>query len=144
MKINFTKKQFRLLLDIVYLGEMVINGWKLPDERLEKYSEIQQYIYSFAEKFGMENLVEYNGEFAMYFETTEYEDSGIHELMDEYENEVFWEDLSLNLARRDVYKSHEQNKEVVKENLIKEIWAREEKYKEEFYKNGLDNVKIDV
>ena len=48
MKINFTKKQYRRLIDSVFLGDMVINGIRIQEEQIKEYEELRKYIYSFS------------------------------------------------------------------------------------------------
>lgn len=136
MKINFTKKQYRLLLDIVFAGDNIINGFKIPSEHIEEYEKLQQHIYSFAKDFGLENLIEYDSEYDMFFETREFEDSEINEIIDQYDNDVFWDELAFRLAKRDVRKGKNIDES------FKKLLDIEEKYSEEFYKNGLKNVKV--
>ena len=144
MKINFTKIQFRLLLEIVYAGDMVINGCRLPDEDIKKYKDIQQYIYSFAKDFGYDNLIEHSREYDMFFETKEFDESPINDLIDEYDNNMFWTLLASNLAERDIAKKLEGQEDVAHMEALGMVLGREEEYSDEFYKNGLDNVKVDI
>lgn len=144
MKINFTKKQFRALLDLIYSGNYMINGIRVADETIKEYEDIQQYVYSFAKAFGYEDLVEFDKEYNMYFETRKYEDGGIHDLISEYDTEVFWDELPLNLAKRDVVRDNKEIDKMSQEERMSLIWQREESYSEEFYENGLDNVKVEM
>ncbi|OLS01858.1 hypothetical protein [Tissierella creatinophila] len=145
MKINFTKKQFRILLDLLFAGEYVINGHRVPDEIIKEYEDIKQYVYSFAKQFGYEDLIEFDKEFNMFFETRKHDESKINELISEYDNEVFWDELSSNLAKRDISKEYiGEKKDINHEELMRKIWSREEEYNEEFYENGLDNVTVDL
>lgn len=145
MKINFTKKQFKTLLDLIYTGEMIINGNRIPDEVIEEYDELQQYIYSFAKEMGYEDLMEYNKEYNGYYETRKYEESGIYDLIEEYNNNVFWDELASNLAERDI--ANKYGEEIVNlehEDIVTAIWRREDEYSEEFSENGLLNLKVDL
>ncbi|MDO7787017.1 hypothetical protein [Desulforamulus aquiferis] len=142
MKINFTKKQFRTLLDLVYAGNMVINSTKYDNES-EEHEELQSYIFSFCKDYGFEELVEFDRELDKYYETREYEESGILDFIDEYDDYIFWDQLVSNLARRDA------NNEVVAraakpsaEVLFRRSLELEKKYSKEFEKNGLENVKV--
>ena len=144
MKINFTKKQFRILLDLIYAGDYMINGIRVGDEIIKEYEDIQQYVSSFAKAFGYEDLVEFDKEYNMYFETRKYEESGIHDLISEYDTEVFWDELSLNLAKRDVVRDNKEIDKMSQEERMSLIWEREEDYNEEFYENGLSNVKVEM
>ncbi len=145
MKINFTKKQFRILLDLVYAGNWVINATaKTDDERSKDYDELVNYIFSFCDKFGMFNFVEYDHNLEKYFETKEFEESGIMDYIESYDDYVFWDELGRRLAKRDVDK--ECSGKVDKSNyekVLKRTFEVEEKYSNEFIKNGLENVKVE-
>jgi len=65
MKINITKKQYALLIKMLYLGDWMINAIKLPDDRNREVDEFFSYILSFAKEFGMEDMTdEDEGEFS--------------------------------------------------------------------------------
>jgi len=51
MKINFTKKQYRSLIDLIHLGDMVVSGIR-TDDTVEEYEELREYIYSFSKQMG--------------------------------------------------------------------------------------------
>lgn len=143
MKINFTKRQFRTLLDLVYVGDFIINGIREHDEQIKEYEEIIQYVYSFAKKMGCGNLVKYSREYDEYHETREFEESLVYELIEEYDDYVFWEELVSRLAKRDVGKEIEEIDDISHDEVVKMLWSREEIYEKEFYKNGLDNIRVE-
>ena len=47
MRIDLTKEQYDKLIELVYVGNLVINGNRLQDEQIKKYNEVEQHIYSF-------------------------------------------------------------------------------------------------
>lgn len=143
MKINFTKKQFRTLLDMVYIADFTINGIRLPDEEIKEYRELAQYIYSFAKDMACENLVEFDREYKQYFETRELEDGPVGEFIEEYDSYVFWEELVSRLAKRDVEKSISKSRDIGNDEFLNLLWAKEEVYNDEFHKNGLDNLRVE-
>ena len=67
-----------------------------------------------------------------------YEDGGIHEAIADYEDAVFYNILAEELARRDLglEDSDPEN--------FDELTARMEDYLNEFEKNGLDTVSVDI
>ena len=145
MKINFTKKEYRLLLDLVSLGEWVITATDVditPEK--EKYEEIIQKIYSHAKDFGFENLIEYDEEIEEYIETREFDESEKDEYLRDFEENNFWEELIHRLAERDfIRKNGIQNIEKMPFELqIKDIHEIETKYSEEFSTFGLENIEI--
>ena len=143
MKINFTKKQFRLLLDLVYAGNMVINSTKIADDESKEHEELQSYIFSFCKDFGFEDLAELDRESGKYYETREYEESGIMEFIDEYDGYIFWDQLVTNLAKRDANKKiAARATDPSAEDLWKRTFEIEERYANEFEENGLENIKV--
>lgn len=57
MKINITKKEYQLFLDMVYLSDWVLHAHS--EERTEEkkpYKELEQKILAFANEFGMEGV----------------------------------------------------------------------------------------
>lgn len=141
MKINFTKKQYRLLLDLVYAGELVVNGNRTHDV-MEEYEETLNYIYSFAKEFGYEDLIEYEEEYDQYFETKEFEEGGITDLIDEYDEINMFDGMSYELALRDFRKEFEGKPEPTPEVFFAWIAEKQDKYSEEFADNGVDNIII--
>ena len=86
MKINFTKKEYRQLLDLVFVGHWIVTA---TDEGAVEspYDAIQQKVFSFAKEMGCEDLVEYAKEFDKYFNTADLEDE-LMGYIDKYEKEV--------------------------------------------------------
>lgn len=144
MKINFTKKQYEDLVKLVYLGTWMVNAHR-TDDRVEKYEELEQYILSFYKDFGMENFILFDEELKRFFPTKEFEEeTDVEQYKDEYNNDIFWEELIDRLARRDFIRAYGE------ENLLKMTWEERfekeqpfiDKYDEEFEKNGIENLDI--
>lgn len=144
MKINFTKKQYEDLVKLVYLGTWMVNAHR-TDDRVEKYEELEQYILSFYKDFGMENFILFDEELKRFFPTKEFEEeTDVEQYIDEYNNDIFWEELIDRLARRDFIRAYGE------ENLLKMTWEERfekeqpfiDKYDEEFEKNGIENLDI--
>lgn len=142
MKIDLTKKQYEQLLELMYLGEWMANGHKVGAEN--KYDELEQRVFSYAKNFGSQNLIEYDRELKKSFPTKELEESGIFDIIDDYNNKTFWEELVDRLADRDFvqkYGMEKIEKMSFKERFSKQT-AFEEIYSAEFEESGLNNVLI--
>ncbi len=145
MKINFSKKQFENLIKLVYLGNWMINAIRVGDEKIKKYDEIEQYIYSFAKDFGLEKYIEFSKKYNKFFPARELEEgTDVEQYREEYDNETFWEDLIDRLTRRDFIKKYgeETVKKMSLEERIEKEYPFEEKYRNEFEKNGIENLKV--
>lgn len=143
MKINLTKKQYRLLIDLIYAGNWIVNSTKNAKELNKEYEDLVQYIYSFYKDYDLENVVEYDEKYERYFETRDYEESEISDFIEEYDDYTFWQKLESMLAKRDAVKEFDGK---VTENNYEEILKRtfelEEKYENEFVENGLENINV--
>lgn len=53
-KVEFTKDQFKFLLELVYLGEWMTNSHRLEDESIASYDEICFYLFAHAKEFGLQ------------------------------------------------------------------------------------------
>ena len=135
MNIELTDKEFRRLLDMIYIGNWILNSTR-GEDRFEDYDLLQEKLFAMCAKNGMKSLVQtYMGH---YFPSKAYEEGGIHEAIADYEDAVFFDILAEELARRDM----------VEENLsqddLSELSARMDDYLDEFEKNGIDNISIDT
>jgi len=85
LKVNFTKKEYLKLLDLVYLGDMVLDG-ALDGNLAPEYIAMREKIFALAKEYGYEDLIEYDKELDMHFETAKYEASGVMDYLDSYVN----------------------------------------------------------
>lgn len=140
MKIDLTKEQYRNLIELLFLGNWLANASRTGakgDEHLEKYEELEEHILSFAKQFNAEDVIKHNG---FYYTTMEFEES-LMPIVEEYDENTFWEQLSLRLAKRDLLREIGPIRELKDEHLERQ-YEIEEQYETEFEKNGLKNLVI--
>ena len=78
MKIELTEKQFRRLLDLVYIGNWVLNSTR-GDDRIREYDEVESTVFSNCINHGMVPLVEsYQGEL---IPSRAFAEGGIHDVL---------------------------------------------------------------
>ena len=143
MKIECTKEEFKTLMDLVYAGNLLINGPRSKEERIGQYSDMEQAIYKMASSFGLEGLVEYSEEYEEYMPTHEYEEDEFNNYIDEYDTSVFWDELIMRLARRDALNyAGDVDQNITRAELKEMQLGLEEKYEEEIEANGIMNLKI--
>lgn len=131
MNIDLTEKEFRRLLDLVYIGNWILNSTRATD-RFEDYDIVQEKLFSQCARCGMDSLIQrWRGHI---FPSRAYENGGIHEAIADYEDAVFFDILAEELARRDL------NYEGLREN--EELAQRMDEYMDEFEKNGIDNLRV--
>ena len=135
MKLELTRKQYRRLLDMVYIGNWILNSTR-GDDRIPDYDEVESLLFSKAGEEGMSVLAEvYNGEV---IPSRAFAEGGIHEAIMDYEDNVFFDILAEDLARRDM------NDAPIDETNCEELAQRIETYINEFEENGTDNILVDL
>lgn len=147
MKIDFTKQEYRLLLDVVFIADWVLTSHDVEEPSDDDpYQMLFQKIYSYAAEMGFEHLVEAAPELNRYYPTKEYEDiNEVFERIEDYDAMNFWEELIERLTDRDVYREvPEEERDGMDEQ---EFWKRaspyEQKYATEFEKHGIERLLID-
>jgi len=134
MELELTNKQFRRLLDMVYIGNWILNSTR-GEDRFRDYDEVESLLFTKAVQAGMPTLAEvYEGEI---IPSRAFAEGGIHEAIMEYENNVFFEILAEDLARRDM------DYAPIDETNFEELAQRIEAYITEFEAHGTDNISVD-
>lgn len=135
MQLELSKKEFRRLLDMAYIGNWILNSTR-GEDRFRDYDKVESLLFEKARQEHMEILAEtYHGETVP---SRAFVEGGIHEAIMEYENNVFFDILAEDLARRDM------NDAPIDENNYAELTQRIEAYITEFEENGTDNVLVDL
>ena len=135
MELHLTQKQFRRLLDLVYIGNWVLNSTR-GDDRIRDYDSVESHIFSYCLDHGMASLVElYDGEG---IPSRAFAGGGIHEAIMAYEDIAFFEILAEELALRDL------DAEKATEENYDEVMDRMEQYMGEFEAHGTDHISVDM
>ena len=135
MQLELTEKEFRRLLDMVYIGNWILNSCR-DDDRFEDYDNLEEKLFSLCPEHGMRALVQrWRGHS---YPSRAYEEGGIHEAIAHYEGAVFYDILAEELARRDM------SAEQISQDDAEELNARMEEYFAEFEKHGIENVKVEA
>lgn len=135
MKIELTEQQYRYLLDLVYIGNWVVNSTR-ENDRIREYDNLESLIFSHCPEHGMRPLVErLDGEI---IPSRAFADGGIHEAIENYEDIVFYEILAEELALRDM-----NGEPMTRENYA-ELMERIDTYLSEFDEHGTDNISINL
>lgn len=146
MKINFTKKEYVALIDLLEMSDWVLTAHNpgIP-EADNVYQRLIQKIYSYAKEMGCDDLIEYDKNLHEYFPTGEFDDtSEAMEFIKDYNNDTFWDELINRLATRDMETKFGLKKisQMEIEKFFAEQTPLEEKYSIEFETNGIKNVYV--
>ena len=129
MKIDLTPKEFRRLLDLVYIGNWVLNSTR-GNDRFQDYDDLESKLFALSP--ALSEL--WNGTVVP---SRAFAEGGIHEAIALYEDNVFYEILAEELSRRDM------DYPEINEDNYGEIVSRMERYMEEFTASGVDHLVLD-
>lgn len=131
MQINLNSREFRLLLDMVYIGNWVLNSTR-GEDRFREYDDLESKLFTLCREQGMKVLAEnWNGTVVP---SKAYAEGGIHEAIAYYEDNVFYEILAEELSRRDM------NYPEITDDNYPEIVRRIDRYMQEFQSSGVDHL----
>ena len=129
MQIELTNKEFRRLLDLVYIGDWVLNSTRGFD-RFADYDNLESKIFALSPALSEP----WNGTIVP---SRAYAEGGIHEAIAYYEDNVFYEILAEELSRRDM------DYPEINEDNYDEIIGRMQRYMEIFQISGVDRLVLE-
>lgn len=134
IQVNFTDKEFRRLLDMVYIGNWVLNSIR-GEDRFSDYDDVESKVFAHCVNTKLHSLFEIEG--GIVYPSRAFEEGGIHEAIMEYEDAVFFEILAEEMARRDMGYPEETDANRT------ELMDRMEEYMQEFEANGVDRLELE-
>lgn len=129
MQIELTKKEFRRLLDLVYIGNWVLNSTR-GNDRFQDYDNLESKIFALSPALSEP----WNGTIVP---SRAFAEGGIHEAIAYYEDNIFYEILAEELSRRDM------NYPEISQDNYDEIMLRMQQYMEVFQISGVDRLVLE-
>ena len=129
MQIELTNKEFRRLLDLVYIGNWVLNSTR-GEDRFQDYDNLESKIFALSPALSEpwnDTIIP----------SRAYAEGGIHEAIAYYEDNVFYEILAEELSRRDM------NYPEITDDNYDEIITRMDQYMSEFQCSGVDRLVLE-
>ena len=135
MQIDLTGKEFRYLLDLVYIGNWVLNSTR-GEDRFADYDHVESKLFGLCHGTGMQALVEpWEGTFVP---SKAFAEGGIHEAIAYYEDNVFFQILAEELSRRDM------DYAAITDENYDELISRMHRYMDEFEHSGVDHLELEL
>lgn len=129
MRIDLTPKEYRRLLDLVYIGNWVLNSTR-GEDRFADYDDLESKLFALSP--ALSELWE-----GTVVPSKAYREGGIHEAIAFYEDNIFYEILAEELSRRDM-----DYAEITDDNY-EEIMGRMDQYMSEFQSSGVDHLVLE-
>ncbi len=147
MKINFTKKEYRALVELLGVADWILHANQAENRQAETqtYREITQNILAHAKEMECEDLVERDEKTNQSYVVYESEQrSNVQKFIEDFEESTFWGELVSRLTARDVTrKSNATNAQKVDDEQRLE-WLKESEaaWIQEFEQHGLERMGI--
>lgn len=147
MNIEISTKEYRDLLDILHIADVVMSGHRREeDKRSMRHRALIQKLYGLAEGEGLGQLMNSDKIAHTYVPTPEFEESSLaHAVLHEFGDHLFWDELISRLSFRDSAQNaggvDRLNAMNDSERQIMEGPIRQ-RYLEEFSKNGVANLAV--
>ena len=129
MQIDLTPKEFRRLLDMVYIGNWVLNSTR-GEDRFADYDDLESKLFALSPALSEP----WNGTVVP---SRAYTEGGIHEAIAYYEDNIFYEILAEELSRRDM------DYPEINDDNYDEIVGRMDRYMSEFELSGVDHLVLE-
>ena len=144
LKTDITNKEYRLLLNMLQIADWILHAHTVnsPDD---EYTALIQKFLVMAKDYECGDLVKYYEKKKAYYPTNEYLLSDeVQGPIDEHNDEIFWDELTDRLARRDVMREVgiKEYRELERLERSRRLLKAREKYNEEFSTQGLKRLEL--
>jgi hypothetical protein len=145
MNIEISTKEYRDLLDILHIADVVMSGHRREeDKRIEQHRALIQKLYALAQGADLDQLIGYNKGAEKYVPTGDFEQSSLaHAVIGEFGDHLFWDQLISRLTQRDAAQiaGGASRPDITSDRQIVEGPIRQQ-YIQEFTKNGVANLAV--
>jgi hypothetical protein len=147
MNVELSTKEYRDLLDILHIADVVMSGHrKEEDNRIERHRALIQKLYALAQGQGLDQLIGYNQEVNRHVPTADFEHSSLaHVMIDEFGDHLFWDYLISRLTERDLLQiagGIERLNAMSDSDRQHAAGHIRQRYLDEFAKNGVANLAV--
>jgi hypothetical protein len=146
MQIEFSREEFRTLLDMAYIADWIVNSRSVPGEKQSGFADLRTKIFGFAEAAGFGELIDPDSAAGSFYESKLFEDQLEEKgYVADYENDTFWDELASRLALK--YLLDEMGEEALRSLSNREQFIRrsemQNQIEEVFQREGLRTLSLD-
>jgi hypothetical protein len=139
MNINLNPEEYRKLIELAYLGEWMINSQHDPEFEDESANRILQKLLAASPS----DDIRQDDETSEYFMSSEWTDQIFDTYIADYDDHVFWDELTERLAARDLARSRGVSmEEINRDEDLLELRPLEESYRTELEERGIERINI--
>jgi len=141
VKFDLTQAEYRELVRLAYLGEWLINAPHDPEHEDEAASLAFQRLLAQGRALPE---IDQDAETSEFFVKANITDGFYDDHISDYDDHVFWDELTERLAARDLAAQRHVNPETIdREEDLAFLRPIEDKYRAEFEHYGMERLEID-
>lgn len=151
MKIDVSESEYRDLLTLLFLGNDMLNARFTDEDRpmgYQRYTDLYKKMSALCTKTDMNYEFDHDLETGECYPNAEYE-AELYGMIEDYDDETFWESLTDNLAIRDAARELKLTQPPTMETdkdqrylWLKTVHKYTILYTEEFEENGIKRITI--
>ena len=141
MDIKLSKKQFKSLLELVHLGNWIVNSRNEPNAVDHKYEEVAGLIYSYGPEADLEEYIVYSKSSKAWAASNYlYQESYVAKMLEKYNEDTYWSSLVERFALKAFLNKYsaEKIKKMSSLERNRKILALIDKYKAATYDHNID------
>lgn len=139
MKLELTPSEYRKLVELTYLGEWLINAHHEPEYQDDDASKILQKLMAAGPVPGAEK----DDETGEYYMDSDWLDQLYDQYILDYDDHVFWDELTERLAGRDLAKKRGVSLEDInRDDDLLELRPLEDRYRNELEEHGIERLTL--
>jgi hypothetical protein len=139
IKIELTHDEYRKLIELTYLGEWFVNAHHDAEFQDETATEILQQVLGSHDLAGVGRDIETGN----YYLDNEWSERLFDQYIIDYDDHVFWDELTERLAQRDLARKRRVPVEQInRDDDILELKPIEERYRRELEASGIDRLEL--
>lgn len=142
--LKLTDAQFKNLLKLAVLGNWMINSYRSKEEIIKEYEELQWYLLSHSQDFGLEEKPEMLDNFEHLLTKVIVEDDEMSHFIDEYTNNATVYKLCQFLAEKEICASFsdEEIEKMDADDYDTLMTQYEEKYLQKLADQGFEQLAL--
>ena len=145
MEIDFTKKEYRLLLDMLAIADWIMHANAIEEEHyFHEHQKLKDKLLSYYKQMDATDIIKSAQDLNGFFETNDYEQYIQNSFIQPYDEQYFWDELIDRLSQRDAVSTvgFEEYVKMECEERLQNLDEIKERYANEFQESGLNNLKI--
>lgn len=145
MHLRLTEDELATLVEMVSLATEVANTNQNEGSARDfsRFEDVENKVLASAKHAGLGDCIEFDPTRGKHRVTEEFqEDSFFQEALDEFRNNIFWEELVIRLAERDLIREFGEKKWLAmgEEEQRAAAQGTEQRYWKKFITNGMQNL----